>query len=580
MTVRHPKADVVLEVDGLTINYGLMDGSLDAVREVSFQLGRGRALGIVGESGCGKSTLARGIFGALPPNGKIVQGRVSIAGQDITAPSPLLERLRWKELSFVPQAAIASLDPLYRVGRQVAEIYEHHQELNRRAACERAAQMLLALDLPATAFDMYPHELSGGMRQRVVIASALALRPQVLIADEPTTALDTLVQHQVFERFNAVRREIGTSLILITHDLGLVADYCDDILVMYGGEVVESGLAAHVLFDPAHAYTRELLNATRRLGPSVRVNGLADLLRRQTPAVAAGQTPKSVPRAPSSYPLSSKPVPNTPLIEFDRVVRIFRRKLGLFRRGVQEIRAVDGVSFAVNRGEVLGIIGASGSGKSTIASMAIGLDRPTSGSIRLEGDAPTGGDASPRSVQLIFQDPYQSMNPIYRIDWIVAEPLRAGQMRKRLPRAEIRRRVSGALEAAGLRPAENYLTSRLHQLSGGQRQRVAIARAIITEPHLILADEPVSMLDVSVRAGVLETLRELASRRDRAMIYITHDLGTVGFICDRLLVLREGRSVETGPCLDVLEAPRADYTRALLNAMPGHKLRQPESIRA
>jgi peptide/nickel transport system ATP-binding protein len=573
MTLPQPKA-VVLQVEGLSINYALMDGSLGAVRNVSFRLGRGRALGIVGESGCGKSTLARGIFGALPPNGKIVGGRVSLGGQDITAPSPLLELLRWKELSFVPQAAIASLDPLYRVGRQVAEIYEHHRQLNRRAAWEKAAQMLLALDLPATALDMYPHELSGGMRQRVVIASALALRPQVLIADEPTTALDTLVQHQVFERFNAVRREIGTSLILITHDLGLVADYCDDILVMYGGEVVESGLSADVLFNPAHAYTRQLLNATRRLGPSARVNGFADLPHRQAPALVDGQTPEPAARAGSDAQSYGTPLPNTPLVEFDRVVRIFRRKLRLLRRGRPEIRAVDDVSFAVNRGEVLGIIGASGSGKSTIANIAIGLDRPTSGNIRLEASAPPGGRAAPRSVQLIFQDPYQSMNPIYRVDWIVAEPLRVGQKRKRLSRAEINERVLAALEAAGLRPAENYLTSHLHQLSGGQRQRVAIARAIVTEPHLILADEPVSMLDVSVRAGVLETLRELASGRDRAMIYITHDLGTVGFICDRLLVLREGRSVETGPCLQILEAPRADYTRALLSAMPGRKLRQ------
>jgi len=557
MALGEPKADAVLEVDGLTISYGLVDGSLNAVRDASFRLGRGRALGIVGESGCGKSTLARGILGALPPNGKILQGRVLLGGQDITAPSPVLERLRWKELSFVPQAAIASLDPLYRVGRQVAEIYEHHQQLNHRTARERATQMLLALDLPATTFEMYPHELSGGMRQRVVIASALALRPQVLIADEPTTALDTLVQHQVFDRFNAVRREIGTSLVLITHDLGLVADHCDDILVMYGGEVVESGLAAQVLFNPAHAYTRQLLDATRRLGPASmhRVAGLP------------GNTL-------SGAPSWNGPIANTPLIEFDRVVRVFRRKLSFLRHYRQEVRAVDNVSFAVHCGEVLGIIGASGSGKSTIANMAIGLDRPTSGRIRLDDDARVGGSARSRSVQLIFQDPYQSMNPIYRVDWIVAEPLRARQKVKRLPRAEIRRRVSAALEAAGLRPAENYLNSRLHQLSGGQRQRVAIARAIVTEPHLILADEPVSMLDVSVRAGVLETLRELASRRGRAMIYITHDLGTVGFICDRLLVLRAGRSVEMGACRDILEEPRAEYTRALLNAMPGHKLQQ------
>ena len=281
---------------------------------------------------------------------------------------------------------------------------------------------------------------------------------------------------------------------------------------MYGGEVVESGLAAHVLFDPAHAYTRELLNPTRRLGPSVRVNSLADLLRRQTPAVAAGQTPKSVPRAPSSYPLSSKPVPNTPLIEFDRVVRIFRRKLGLFRRGVQEIRAVDGVSFAVNRGEVLGIIGASGSGKSTIASMAIDLIGPRPGVFAWKVmHPPVGGRlAAERAVDLSGSISVHESDLSNRLD---CRRTAARQTDEKAPSARRDQETGlGGARSGGLRPAENDLTSRLHQLSGGQRQRVAIARAIVTEPHLILADEPVSMLDVSVRAGVLETLRELASR--------------------------------------------------------------------
>jgi peptide/nickel transport system ATP-binding protein len=541
-----------LEVDGLTVEYVLPDGVLTAVKDASFQLARGMSLGIVGESGCGKSTLARAIFGALPPNGRIASGRVLFGGRETTAPSPALEALRWKNISFVPQAAIASLDPLYRVGRQVAEIYEHHQRLGRRAASRKVREILTALELPHATFDLYPHELSGGMRQRVVIASALALRPQVLIADEPTTALDTLVQYQVFQRFDAVRREIGTSLILITHDLGLVADYCDDILVMYAGEVVESGPADDVLFRPRHPYTRELLHATDRLGPAARRRGT---VRAETP----------------------EPATTPPMIEFDRVVRVFRRGFGFLRRKQRTVRAVDDLSFAVKQGEVLGIIGASGSGKSTIANIAIGLDHPTSGDVRREGlsaDAFSGDGVLGKDAQLIFQDPYQSMNPIYRVDWIVAEPLRSARGARRPSRSEIKRRVIAALAAAGLNPAEDYLTSRLHQLSGGQRQRVAIARAIVTDPHLLIADEPVSMLDVSVRAGVLETLRALTSRDNRAMIYITHDLGTVGFVCDRLLVLRDGRNVEAGPCDRILEAPQADYTRDLLNAMPGHKLRR------
>jgi peptide/nickel transport system ATP-binding protein len=551
MPVQSASKQGLLEVNDLTVEYALPDRPLTAIKNASFRLDQGLSLGIVGESGSGKSTLARAIFGALASNGRITRGSVLFRGQEITAPSPALEKLRWKSLSFVPQSAIASLDPLFRVGRQIVEIYEHHQRLSRKVAREKVLEIFAAIDLQASTFGMYPHELSGGMRQRVVIAAALALRPQIVIADEPTTSLDTLVQRQVFQRFDAVRREIGTSLILVTHDLGLVADYCDDIIVMYRGEVVESGAADNVLFHPQHPYTRELLRATDRLSPAMRQ-------RDSAPAGVATRTAAA------------------PLIEFDRVVRVFRRGLSYLRRGEQMLRAVDQVSFAVREGEVLGIIGASGSGKSTIANMAIGLDHPTSGEIRRNGK-PVGRyshGADVMDAQLIFQDPYQSMNPIFRVEWIVAEAIRAVRRQPRLSPTEIRCRVVAALEAAGLHPAKGYLASRLHQLSGGERQRVAIARAIVTDPRLIIADEPVSMLDVSVRAGVLETLRALTSRSNRGMIYITHDLGTVGFVCDRLLVLREGRNVEVGPCQQVLAAPRVQYTRDLLQAMPGNKLRR------
>jgi peptide/nickel transport system ATP-binding protein len=319
---------------------------------------------------------------------------------------------------------------------------------------------------------------------------------------------------------------------------------------MYSGEVVESGKASEVLFRPKHAYTRKLLDATIQLGVSAR---------------------------PIVSPQGGTPLEQlkSPLIEFSHVTRIFQRALGLLKRNRKEARAVDDVSFSVSQGEVLGIIGASGSGKSTIANMAIGLDRPTSGEIRHLGKRLTPGTISrSQKSQLIFQDPYQSLNPIYRVEWVVSEPLRSARGRPRMSIEEVRKKVLEALAAAGLNAPEKYLLSRLHQLSGGQRQRVAIARAIITEPELILADEPVSMLDVSVRAGVLETLRALAMRPNRAMIYITHDLGTVGFVCDRLLVLRAGRGVEVGSCAEILANPQADYTRALLNAMPGRLLRQ------
>jgi peptide/nickel transport system ATP-binding protein len=552
MTRLHHPAEIALQVDALTVGYVLPDRFFAAARDVSLTLCRGRSLGIVGESGSGKSTLARSIFGALPPNGRIAEGRVLLAGETITAPSDALERRRWKDISFVPQAAIASLDPLYRIGRQVSEIFEYHLKIGRRAGRKKALDILSALDLPPATFDMYPHELSGGMRQRVVIACALALRPSVLIADEPTTALDTLVQRQVFDRFDAVRQEIGTALILITHDIGLVADYCDDVLVMYEGETVESGSVTEVLVQPKHEYTRRLLEATAQLSANARPS------EREQTAPSAGRPP---------------------VIEFDRVGRIFRNGLGFLKRSRQEIKAVDDVSFAVRTGEILGIIGASGSGKSTIANMAIGLDRPTSGEIRkLGGSSRKSTSTTALKGQLIFQDPYQSLNPIYRVEWVVSEPLRVARKGSRLSRDNIRGKVLEALTAAGFTDPEQYLFSYLHQLSGGQRQRVAIARAIITDPELILADEPVSMLDVSIRVGVLETLHSLAARENRAMIYITHDLATVGFVCDRVIVLRHGKIVEAGSCNQILENPHAGYTRALLDATPGRLLREKEAV--
>jgi peptide/nickel transport system ATP-binding protein len=539
-----PGASPILRVENLSVAYEVLGRPLTAVSDVSFMLDAGGAIGIVGESGSGKSTLARAIFGALPENGRVSGGRVWLDGRELDTAPAAAHPERWKTVSFVPQAAMASLDPLYKIGRQVGEIYRHHLGLDARAARAQMTAMLAAFDLPERTLDMYPHELSGGMQQRVIIAAALALEPKVLIADEPTTALDTLVQDRVFATFDANRRRFGSALVLVTHDIGLVADFCQHVLIMRNGRVEEQGPTASVLSRPAKAYTRMLLAATPRIHADRKVRQLRPL----EPSTA-------------------------PILEFRGVSRTFaQRGQGMFQRA-GTVRALDDVSFTVRKGEVLGIIGASGSGKTTIANIALGLDRPTAGDVVRDQTASAG--KGHRHEQLIFQNPYLALNPIYSVAWAVSEPLRLARFPFRgwsSSSPGLRARVLAALTAAELKPAEEFLHRRLHQLSGGQRQRVAIARAMVVDPELIIADEPVSMLDVSIRAEVLQTLRNLVDAGRCGMIYITHDLATVGSICDRLVVLRAGRIVEAGDCRTVLSAPRSEYTRELLQATPGRRL--------
>jgi len=545
----------ILSVEGLTVAYSVEGNLVTAVMDASFQLHSGSSLGVVGESGSGKSTLARAIFGALAPNGEIIDGKVKLNGENVTAPSAELEACRWKKISFVPQAALASLDPLFKIGRQLSEIYEHHLGLSTRVSLEKAIEILAAFDLPERTLDMYPHELSGGMKQRVIIAAALALKPQVLIADEPTTALDTLVQRKVFDKFDANRQQIGASLILVTHDIGLVAEYCEDILIMRDGRIVEQGSVANVLSRPQHEYTRTLLEAT----PSIEK-------ARRTVASAFKET------QPELNFQNNESGSTHPLLEFRGISRVFNQRGSRIFSRTKKILALDDISFSVHKGEVLGIIGASGSGKTTIANIALGLDLATVGAMLFDGLPPgqgqTSGQSAERRAQMIFQNPYESLNPIYSVEWIVSEPIRSPEFPFGKSVDNIRARVLTALDNAGLKPADAFLNRRLHQLSGGQRQRVAIARAIIVRPELIIADEPVSMLDVSIRASVLETLRNLITTGQCGMIYITHDLATVGSFCDRLIVLRSGKIVESGDCMRVLTAPQSDYTRELLDAIP------------
>ena len=521
----------LLQVEGLAV---AIQG-LPVLRAVDLSVEPGEILGVVGESGSGKSMTALSVLRLLP-QGAQARGRIALDGQDLLAmPEADLCRLRGRAMGMVFQEPMTALNPLHRVGDQVAEVFRIHAGLGRGEARARAASVLDRVGLPPAVAppDRYPHELSGGQRQRVGIAMAIALQPRLLIADEPTTALDVTTQAQILALLRDLVAEQGTGLLLISHDLAVVGAMADRIAVMRGGEVVESGLARDVLAHPRHAYTKALLAASRHAPARI------------PPPAGEGRPMLEVVGLVRDYPLP-RPMPLGP-------------------RPV--LRAVDGVSLRVGRGESVGLVGESGCGKSTLARAILALEKPDAGTIRIAG-APAMGlggaalTAMRRRVQIVFQDPYGSFDPRHRAERIVAEPLHL--LERRPTAAERRARVEEALREVGLPPeaCDRYP----HAFSGGQRQRLAIARALITRPDLIVLDEPVSALDVSIRAQILDLLADLQARLGLAYLFISHDLAVVRAITDRVLVMRKGRIVEEGPTGEVLAQPRHAYTRELVES--------------
>jgi peptide/nickel transport system ATP-binding protein len=510
----------VLDVRGLSVAYGRSV----AVRGVDLVVGRGEVVAVVGESGSGKSTLAQALLGLLPPSGRITAGRVLLGGRDTVGLSEReLRRLRGPVAALVPQDPAASLDPVVRVGDQVAEALAVHGLAGRRQARRRAVRLLAEAGLSEAErlARAYPHELSGGQRQRVLIAAALACRPRLLIADEPTSALDTTVQRRVLDRLGRLVSEHRTAVLFITHDLAIAADRADRIAVMSAGRVVECGPVGQILGRPQHPRTQQLLDAARR-------------------AVTAPPP---------------RPAKAGVLLAVDGLVREHR----LRRTG--PLRAVDKVSFTVERGGAFGLVGESGSGKSTTARLVTGLDRPTAGSVRFAGQE-VGGRPR-RQVQLVQQSPYASLDPRWTVRRIVDEPLRAHGPADRAAR---RTRVGELLDLVAL--DRGLLERRPGELSGGQRQRVAIARALAPDPELLVCDEPVSALDLSVQAQILDLLARLRAELGLALLLVSHDLGVVREMCEQVGVMRDGRLVEQGPADRVLTAPRHPYTRELLSAAP------------
>jgi peptide/nickel transport system ATP-binding protein len=532
-------APPILDVTGLDIAYRDAAGWRRVVQDVSFTVGAGEVVALVGESGSGKTTTAQAVIGLLPDNGKIERGAIRLNGTDIAHwADRRLDNIRGKSISLVPQDPGTSLNPVLTIGAQVAEILRLHGVRDGKERRQRVIELLarVGLDQPELRYGQYPHELSGGMKQRVLIAIAIALRPALLIADEPTSALDVTVQRRILDLIDELRAEFGTSVLLVTHDLGVAADRADRIIVLKQGQVQEQGPARQVLGTPRSDYTKRLLADAPSLAP------------------AAFRT------APAATP---EAIAVTGLTQDFPVA------------GRNAFRAVDDLSFTVAAGTTHAIVGESGSGKTTTARTVVGFQRPTSGRVIIEGTEITALSGEPlrqfrRNVQLVYQNPFASLDPRQSVAEIIGEPLRNFEP---VGKAERLDRVKALLDQVGL-PADT-LDRSARALSGGQRQRVAIARALILEPRVLVLDEAVSALDVTVQAQILRLLQSLQDRLGLTYLFVTHDLAVVRQVAHTVTVMQAGRAVETGTVETVFTQPRADYTRELIAAIPGRHLSTP-----
>jgi peptide/nickel transport system ATP-binding protein len=560
----------LLEVSDLTVEFSTRRGVVRAVTHVDISVGKGETVGIVGESGSGKSVTSYAVMRILDRAGRIGQGVVHFSGVDLIAASEdEMRSMRGREISMVFQNPRAALNPIRKVGHQIEDVLRQHSQVDSSALTGKAIEMLeqVRIARPRERYHAYPFELSGGMCQRVVIALALACRPRLLIADEPTTGLDVTTQKAVMDLMVELTRQQGMSTILITHDLGLAATYCDRVVVMERGNVVETAPSRAIFTAPNHPYTRKLMRATPRPGISLR-----DLLPED--GAASAPTARAL-----KHPTNGKA--GAPLLVVEKLVKEYPRKgaPGSLRRVLQSkpaaepetFRAVDGISFAVNRGESVGLVGESGCGKSTTSSMVMRLIDKSDGTIMFDGMdigaiAPKKFAELPlrKRIQMVFQDPTDSLNPRFTAARAIADPiLRLGEMRGR---RAVRARCEELAAQVGL-PLE-LLDRFPHQLSGGQKARVGIARAIALNPDFVILDEPTAALDVSVQAVVLNLLAELKDSLGMSYLFVSHDLNVVRLLCDRVIVMQAGRIVEQGPTEKVLFAPQAQYTRDLLAAIP------------
>ena len=533
----------LLQIDKLDVAFPGANGPVKVVSAVDLRIERGEVFAVVGESGSGKTMLARAILDLLPPGGRVIGGTILLDGQDLRKLALRdLRGIRGARIGMVFQEPMMSLNPALRIGEQMAEAMRLHTGVSEAEIRVRSLEMLRRVRIrePEVALDAYPHEFSGGMRQRIMLASVFMVRPHLLIADEPTTALDVLIQKEVLDIMIEVARELSTAVLLITHDLGVVAEYADRILVMRDGVVCEEG-RSEILFSPRHPYTRALLKSL--------------------PGRQVGSSSPKASTVPGSRGMR-------PFLEVRGLQVEFRKKRLLRRRDSVITRAVDGVSFHVMLGETVAIVGESGSGKTTLARTILGLVSPSTGSILVNGLSQEARSVAQkrrlrRKFQIVFQDPFSSLDPRMRISQIIGEGLRHDRSIRNDAR---RRRIMEALREVGLH--EDFAARFPHELSGGQRQRACIARALIMQPDLIVADEPVSALDVTVQRQILDLFARLQAERSFACLFISHDLNVVEQIADRIIVMYRGRIVEMGSRDGVFGRPIHPYTCRLLSSAP------------
>ncbi|MBN9389890.1 MAG: ABC transporter ATP-binding protein [Chloroflexi bacterium] len=610
----------LLEVDNLDITYATKSRPpLQAVRKVTFQVNEGEFIGLVGESGSGKSTLGNAILRLLQPPGVITGGSVKFMGKDITTmPEEELRKMRWNDFSTVFQSSMNSLNPVMRLENQFKDVMQEKTKMSDEEIHNKISQLFEMVKIDPSFMRFYPHELSGGMKQRVALALALALEPKFVLLDEPTTGLDVLVQKEIMANLRTLQKELGFAVLLISHDLGTVLEVSDRVLVMYAGELVEEQAAQTMLKNPIHPYTDGLLGSYA--DPAAEEVEITYIPGRPPDLTKPPQACPFAPRCPEAISICHQEKPpfvkmwdgeaacwvaqqqweeklktrtrqaeegpefseaafseasshkaetrtGDEVLQVEKIFKNYKRRQGF---KTSEVRAVADVSFTLKAGYVTGLVGQSGSGKSTIARLITGVEKPDSGEIRFgqtRVDKLGGGSLHKyrKEVQYVFQDPFSALNPASTIQDILVRPLVNYQ---RLKSGEAKAKVLELLETVGLSPAEQFVTKRPHQLSGGQRQRVVVARALAPEPSIIVADEPISMLDVSIRAEILQLLDKLVRERRIAMLYITHDLLSARLLSDEILVLHDGEVVERGPAKQIIMHPTDEYTHELLEAIP------------
>ena len=530
-----------LHIKDLNVEYILKKGSHPAVKNISFQVEQGEIFGLVGESGSGKSTVVQALIRTLPPPAVITGGEVIIDKIDVLSLSAIeVKKYRWKQISIVMQSALNALNPVMTVEDQIKDVLEIHKNITGIKADEKVEQLLRLVDVSKENAKSYPHQLSGGMRQRIVIAIALALTPPLIIMDEPTTALDVIVEREILSKIIQLRKELDFTILFITHDLNLLLEFADRIAIMKDGEMIEMNTVEKIKKGGKHSYTKKLIGAL----PS-----------------ASGPRQKNLLPKPKKLNFSK-----TPILEVQNLSKTFQGS-GLFAKS--EVEVVKNVNFEVFQGEIVALVGESGSGKSTIARLISRLIRPTSGNILLDGRNTRISEARKvpleyrKAVQMVFQDPFASLNSVHTVYHHLSRPLTRQNL---YDKKTISKMINQSLEEVGLSPGKDFAKKFPHEMSGGERQRVAIARALCIEPQVIIADEPTSMLDVSIRMEILEIFAKLRIEKNLTIIFITHDLASARYLANRILVLSKGTLVEQNKAEDLIKNPESSYTKKLVRA--------------